>query len=96
MDCFVVLAGILGVRAHAALTDDDLNTGLLYELFLEFLHTHGGGRSYRNHLKLIILKRADDRTCMENCSVTYINRQFTASLYQATVCHVTAGSHASV
>ena len=61
-----LLAGALGVGAHAALAHDDADTGLLHELILELLHTHGGGGAHRHHLELVVLQRANDGAGMED------------------------------
>ena len=50
-----LLAGALGVGAHAALAHDDADTGLLHELILELFHTHEGGGAHRHHLEFVVL-----------------------------------------
>ena len=91
-----LLAGALGVGAHAALAHDDADTGLLHELILELLHTHGGGGAHRHHLELVVLQRANDGAGVEDGSVLDVHRQRAALFHEAAVCHVTAGGQVAV
>ena len=91
-----LLAGALGVGAHAALAHDDADTGLLHELILELLHTHGGGGAHRHHLELVVLQRANDGAGVEDGSVLDIHRQRAALFHEAAVRHVTAGGQVAV
>ena len=96
MKCFEIFAGIFGVWTHAAFSDDDAYTGLLYKFFFKFFHTHTGGRSDRNHFKFSIFEWTDDWSGMEDSGIADIDWKFAMSLYQAAVCHVAAGGQASV
>lgn len=53
-------ARTLCIFLHAALADDDAYTCRFYKLVLEFLHAHRGGRTYGDHLVLLISQRMDD------------------------------------
>ena len=91
-----LLAGALGVGAHAALAHDNADTGLLHELILELLHTHGGGGANRNHLEFVVLQRANDGAGVENGSVLDVHRKRAALFHEAAVRHVTAGGQVAV
>ena len=91
-----LLAGALGVGAHAALAHDDADTGLLHELILELFHTHGGGGAHRHHLELVVLQRANDGAGVENGSVLDVHRQRAALFHEAAVRHITAGGQVAV
>ena len=90
MDRFVILAGVFGIRSHAAFSDDDLHTGLFHEFFLEFFHTHTGSWPDGYHLEFVVFQRTDDRSCMENGCVSHINRKFSSGFHQSSVCNVSA------
>ena len=91
-----LLAGALGVGAHAALAHDDADTGLLHELILELLHTHGGGGAHRHHLELVVLQRANDGAGVEDGSVLDVHGQRTALLHETAVSHIAAGGQVAV
>ena len=54
VDSAELLAGPLGVGAHAALADNHTDAGVLHKLVLELLHPHGGGGAYGDHLVVIL------------------------------------------
>ena len=93
MDGAELLAGPLGVGAHAALAHDDADAGFLHEVILELLHPHGGGGAYGYHLIVVLgaLDLADDGACVENGLVADVVGQFPAVLNESAVGNVTAG-----
>ena len=98
VDCAELLAAPLGVGAHAALAHDDADAGVLDELVLKLLHTHGGGGADGDHLVVILgaLDLADDGACVENSLVADVVGQLAAVLDQAAVGHVAAGHQIAV
>ena len=98
MDRLVILAGVLGVGAHAALADDDAHAGLLHKFLLEFLHTHGGRGADGDHLVAGGggLGGTDDGACVEDRLALQINGQLALAFNQAAVRHVAAGDDVAV
>ena len=88
----------LGIRTHAAFSDNDTYAGQFCKFILEFLHTHGSSRSDRNHLVIIFcsLNFPYDRAGMENCLVFDIIWKLSSVLNESAVCNVTAGHEIAV
>ena len=98
VDCSKLFACTLCIRSHSAFSDDYSYTCEFGKFILEFLHTHGGCRSNRNHFIVIFcsLNLTNDRASVENCFVFDIVWKLSSVLNQTTVCHVTAGHQLSV
>ena len=54
------------------------------------------GMPYGNHLEFVIFQWTDDRSCMENCVVSYIYRKFSSFFYQTAMSNITTCCHTSV
>ena len=93
-----LLAGTLGVGAHAALAHDDADTGVLDELILELFHAHRGRGADGNHLVGVVLtgNGADNGAGVEDGLVADVVGQLTTALNQAAVRHVAAGHEIAV
>lgn len=98
MDGLEGLAGVFGVRTHAALADDDLHAGLLNEFLLELFHMHRGRRADGNHFIAGRggLGRVNDGACVEDRLAVQIDRQLALALNQTAVRHVAAGDEIAV
>ncbi|MOA24711.1 hypothetical protein D3C78_1454010 [compost metagenome] len=88
---FVLQAPGGGLWPHTALAYDQLDTGLLDELLLEFFHAHAGGRADGHHLEAAVFFLLDDWASVEDSTATKVNRQLAAQLDEAAVGDVTAG-----
>ena len=75
MQGLVVAAAAHRPLTHAALADDQADTGLLDECLLEFLHAHRGRRSDGDHLIVVLAALTDDWSCVQDGAVADIDRQ---------------------